>query len=123
MEFLWLFVGSCIGGIATYFIVRFKSTADSTSLLIEQEKVKLAVTQVADLKRELELQRGKVIELNNSLSATEADYRNLQEKLADNKKELDSLQDKFSVQFKNLANEIFEEKSKKFTEQNKSNLF
>ena len=35
---------------------------------------------------------------------------------------MESLQDKFQIQFKNLANEILEEKTKKFTDQNKINL-
>ncbi len=51
-----------------------------------------------------------------------SDYRNLEEKLANQKKELEELQARFTDSFKNLANEIFEEKSKKFTEQNKTNL-
>ncbi|MDP4117527.1 MAG: DNA recombination protein RmuC, partial [Bacteroidota bacterium] len=36
--------------------------------------------------------------------------------------ELSNLQTKLSVEFKNLANEILEEKSSKFTEQNKANI-
>ena len=36
---------------------------------------------------------------------------------------MESLNEKFTLQFKNLANEIFEEKSKKFTDQNKANIF
>jgi DNA recombination protein RmuC len=61
----------------------------------------------------------KIMELTNSLAATEADYRNLEEKLAESKE----LESKFASQFKNLANDIFEEKTRKFTEQNKSNIF
>ena len=35
---------------------------------------------------------------------------------------MEDLQARFTIEFKNLANEILEEKSKKFTEQNKINL-
>ena len=51
-----------------------------------------------------------------------ANYNNLQERLQEQKEEVKSLQDRFAAEFKNLANEIFEEKSKKFTDQNKTNL-
>jgi DNA recombination protein RmuC len=90
---------------------------------LEQEKNKSLQQQVTELKHELESERHKVLETNNSLAASEADYRNLQEKLQDQRKELETLNEKFTLQFKNLANEIFEEKSKKFTDQNKTNLY
>jgi len=127
MEITLLLIGLVAGGIAGWLIARFKfqaeSNQNSSDFLLEQEKVRAANEQVVELKRELEINRNKVIELNSSLSGTEADYRNLQEKLNDQKKELDSIQEKFAIQFKNLANDIFEEKSKKFTDQNKSNIF
>jgi DNA recombination protein RmuC len=83
----------------------------------------LLIAQVSDLKKEVEHERRQVLEANQALAATEADYRNLQEKLVDQKKQVEDLNEKFAHQFRNLANEIFEEKSKKFTEQNKSNIF
>ncbi|MEX2436195.1 MAG: DNA recombination protein RmuC [Balneolaceae bacterium] len=51
-----------------------------------------------------------------------ADYQNLKERLQEQKKELEDLQDKFRNEFKNLANEILEEKTKKFTEHNQENM-
>jgi len=123
MEIIILLTGIIVGGLGGWFIAKFKFSADNSSLAIEQEKSKALVTQILDLKKELEQLRHLNTELNSSLSATEADYRNLQEKLAEQKKELENLQEKFTVQFENLANRIFDEKSKKFTEQNKTNLF
>jgi DNA anti-recombination protein RmuC len=38
------------------------------------------------------------------------------------KNEVEKLQDKFTKEFENLANKILEEKSNKFTEQNKENI-
>lgn len=52
----------------------------------------------------------------------EANLENLKEKLENQKRELDELQKKFTLEFENLANRIFEDKSKKFTEQNKTNI-
>jgi DNA recombination protein RmuC len=87
-----------------------------------QEQVKMLQLQIGDLKTAVESERTKVLEASNSLAATEADYRNLQEKLEEQKKEYENLSEKFVHQFKHLANEILEEKSKKFTDLNKTNL-
>jgi DNA recombination protein RmuC len=43
-------------------------------------------------------------------------------RLKEQKEELNSLREKLNLEFKNLANEILEEKTRKFTEQNKINL-
>jgi DNA recombination protein RmuC len=127
MEILFLLVGVSVGVVAAWLVFKFKSSAESQSagsaILLEQEKNKSLQLQVTELKRELDGERHKVLEANNNLAASEADYRNLQEKLQDQRKELETLNDKFTLQFKNLANEIFEEKSKKFTDQNKTNLY
>ncbi len=126
MEIILLTLGLFVGFAAAWFIARYKFSADhqagSSALLLEQEKTRTAERLAAELKNDVELQRKTVLELNNKLSGTTADYRNLQEKLQDQKKELENLNEKFSIEFKNLANEILEEKSKKFTEQNKTNL-
>jgi DNA recombination protein RmuC len=127
MEILFLLVGVSVGIVAAWLVFKFKSSAEAQSagsaILLEQEKNKSLQQQVTELKHELESERHKVLETNNSLAASEADYRNLQEKLQDQRKELETLNEKFTLQFKNLANEIFEEKSKKFTDQNKTNLY
>jgi len=125
IELVWLLAGILIGGVGAWFIAKYKfasEAVDSASLQIEKDRVSHLQNETTELKSELEKERNKVIELNNNLSTTEADYRNLQEKLKNQKEELNKLQERFSIEFKNLANEIFEEKSKKFTDQNKVNL-
>ncbi|MBA2584143.1 MAG: DNA recombination protein RmuC [Bacteroidetes bacterium] len=46
----------------------------------------------------------------------------MNDKLGTQKAEVEQLQEKFNTQFENIANKILEEKSKKFTDQNKVNL-
>ncbi len=123
MEIVFLLIGLIIGGVAGWLIGKLKATPDTSTLAIEQDRSKALGIQIQELKKEIEAERDKTIKANTSLSATEADYRNLQEKLVDQKKELADIREKFAVEFENLANRIFEEKSKKFAEQNKSNLF
>ncbi len=56
------------------------------------------------------------------LSKKETDFENLWERNLEQKKEVENLQEKFTKEFENLANKILEEKSNKFTEQNKENI-
>ena len=52
----------------------------------------------------------------------EIELKNSELKLVENKQELDKIQEKFTKEFENLANKILDEKSSKFTEQNKLNI-
>jgi DNA recombination protein RmuC len=56
------------------------------------------------------------------LAKKETDFINLIQKNEAQKEEVNQLQEKFSKEFENLANKILEEKTSKFTEQNKENL-
>jgi DNA recombination protein RmuC len=126
MEIILLIIGLLTGAVIGWLIAKSKFSgggAAPTQMIVEQERNKALQLQLNEVKAALHEERNKVLEAHNSLAATEADYRNLQEKLTDQKKELENTHEKLALQFKNLANEIFEEKSKKFTEQNKSNLF
>ncbi len=51
-----------------------------------------------------------------------SELNNLEEKLNENKAEVEKLQEKFTKDFELLANKILEEKSSKFTEQNQENI-
>jgi DNA recombination protein RmuC len=127
MEMLLLIGGIILGGAIAWLIARFKFSAEAqvstSTVVVEQEKNRNLEALLLEFKLEIDSERKKFLEVNNALAAAEADYRNLQEKLFDQKKEMENLNEKFAIQFKNLANEIFEEKSKKFTDQNKSNMF
>ncbi|MCZ8353477.1 MAG: DNA recombination protein RmuC [Cyclobacteriaceae bacterium] len=126
MDFIYLIIGLVFGAVIVWLIIRNQHAGAtqqlSAQISAEMEKAKQWQITAEERRRELEQERNRAIELNKNLAATEADYRNLEEKLKERKKELEELQNQFSVQFKNLANDIFEEKSKKFTDQNKSNI-
>ncbi|WP_438967118.1 DNA recombination protein RmuC [Flavobacterium sp.] len=56
------------------------------------------------------------------LSKKEVDFDNLLERNKEQKEEVNQLQEKFTKEFENLANKILDEKTNKFTEQNKENM-
>lgn len=60
--------------------------------------------------------------LTVQLTKKETDFDNLFERMREQRKETEDLREKFTKEFENLANKILEEKSNKFTEQNKENL-
>jgi len=60
--------------------------------------------------------------LNVELTRRNAEMDNLEQKLRDQKDDVEKLQEKFQKEFENLANKILDNKSEKFTKQNKENL-
>ena len=60
--------------------------------------------------------------LTVQLTKKETDFENLFERMREQRQETDELREKFTKEFENLANKILEEKSNKFTEQNKENM-
>lgn len=139
-DWIFLLIGLAVGAAASYVITRFymqnqrvlsrkeKLALDQTLKDLEIEnrvqldKYEALFAEYLELKKYLDDERQKTLDLSNKLTASEADYRNLREKLDTQKEEIQQIQQKFSVEFKNLANEIMEEKSRKFTDQNKVNL-
>ncbi|MCH7962427.1 MAG: DNA recombination protein RmuC [Bacteroidetes bacterium] len=119
MELLYLFTGLVIGLVFGWIIKLLISKSESGRL---EERNKHLQEDNIEKENELNAEREKTFKLNSNLSSLQADYDNLQEKLAEQKGEIEKLQEKFIKEFENLANKIFEEKSSKFTEQNKTNL-
>jgi DNA recombination protein RmuC len=126
---IFLAVGLAIGVPLGWLIFRVRSNSDvpengelKIQLKLEMERSKKLTEEFQQLNEELRREREEVIHLNNQNSTLKANYQNLQTRLEEQKGELGQLQEKFTTEFKNLANEIFEEKSKKFTDQNKTNL-
>jgi DNA recombination protein RmuC len=119
MEFVFLIVGILIGSGLIYIILKNKSAA---LIAVSNQKTELIENENSELKTVLEEKLVEIIRLNSKVTASETDLKNLQEKLAEQKDELLKLRETFNLEFKNLANEILEEKTKKFTEQNKTNL-
>lgn len=106
------------------------------------QKLKTRSSQAAHEERELQLKnnleefRSRLDILNDEkeeirkekdilalqITRKEADFENLLLRHREQKEEVTQLQEKFTKEFENLANKILDEKSTKFTEQNKENI-
>lgn len=89
-------------------------------LLLEEKQInELNINKLNQDKNNLYDEKHQIdIRLTQKVS----EFNNLEEKLNENKAEVEKLQEKFSKEFEILASKILEEKSVKFTEQNKENL-
>ncbi|ACE06631.1 hypothetical protein Aasi_1321 [Candidatus Amoebophilus asiaticus 5a2] len=112
---LALAIGLLIGWHITssYLKVQTKSLQTQLSGTQQQlEETKLVLSQAQAQELQLSTQLAKLETINNNLAT----------QLTEQKQEVNKMEEKLSIQFKNLANELLEEKSKKFTAQNKENL-
>ncbi len=91
----------------------------STLIKVSEERIRNTNEQLVKSVNSLNEKDSVILELNRKISQVETENRGLIEKLSEQKADVEKLQEKFRVEFKNLANEILEEKTKKFTEQNK----
>jgi DNA recombination protein RmuC len=106
----------------------FSANAKSDKAGLE-EKLNGLMQQIEQLKSQLNqtVQERETIRTEKEylaiqLSKKETDFENLWERNKEQKEEVEKLQEKFTKEFENLANKILEEKTNKFTEQNKENL-
>jgi DNA recombination protein RmuC len=128
-----LAIGVFIGKI----LFSAKSQAEKTGL---EERNNGLLAQIEQLKQQFQIERNNFDKqllqfnsekeairnekeaLNIQLTKKEVDFENLWERNKEQKEEVEKLQEKFTKEFENLANKILDEKSNKFTEQNKENM-
>ncbi|HQK36694.1 MAG TPA: DNA recombination protein RmuC [Bacteroidales bacterium] len=119
MDIVLFVAGLITGGFAAWLIFR----------MIQKEKLSAVAEKSHFLEEMLAGERQKsaekdaqLLDLQAKYSSAETDLRNLQEQLTRQKSELEEVQKRLSVEFENLANRILEEKTKTFTEQNRTQL-
>lgn len=133
MDYILLIIGLLVGGIIGFLAAKLTSSSNITegAESLQQLKIDNATlnNSVGSLKIELEASKMDLSKIREShqdelRSATEwkSKYNALEEKINSQKEELESLQLKFTKDFELVANKILEEKTSKFTDQNKTNL-
>lgn len=119
MEYVTLIAGIILGAGICYILLR-NSGKSRESLL--QSRLDDLNNRLKSLQDEMAMKENALLELTRDSSFQKAENKSLIEKLQEQKQEFLKLNEHFSTEFRNLANEILEEKTKKFTEQNKTNL-
>ncbi len=108
MEIIFLIIGILIGFGAGFLILKYKSDSKSAKF---EEKIGYLSAELENKESKLNSEREEFLKISNELASLKSEYKNLEEKLTDQ-----------GTEFKNIVNEILKEKSREFTEQNKTNL-
>jgi len=139
MDIVYLLVGIAIGFALAWFIKKSQqkgsSAADEAFIQLRtqlgeesnlrsglQSQNEYIKQENESLKGELKQNQTELLKLNNELSTTREESKNLLYRMSEQKQELTQLKEQFTKEFENLANKIFEEKTQKFADQNKTNL-
>ncbi|MCE1165320.1 MAG: DNA recombination protein RmuC [Bacteroidetes bacterium] len=137
---LFLITGLAVGFVSAFFIAKFMyksgqkySETDirnledeivkaKTELAAAYKQTELTEKNLAEIKSQMQVESEKSFRLNSELSASRTAGENLEKRLAEQKEELEALEKRFKTEFENLANKILDDKSRRFTEENKSNI-
>ncbi len=121
-----ILIALAIGFYIGKLLSKTQSNAEKSNL---DGQLTSQTNQLSELKisfQDLQIEKQKVQaekeEFAILLAKKENDFDNLLERNKEQKQEVNELQEKFTKEFENLANKILEEKTQKFTEQNKENL-
>lgn len=98
-----------------------KSTLEERVNLLQQSK-DMVENNYIELQKEIKNNQQEKEELITLNTRQDSEIKNLQLKLEEHKAEVENLQKKFTNDFEVLANKILEEKSTKFTNQNRENI-
>lgn len=139
MELAVLALAVLVLGFAVFLIVKKPQSADGVSLdelnrlkaenqklIVEQAKASQLAEGLSQERERLEL---RLTEINAELSLeksriakAEEAFKAQRERLNEQQEYIDKLQQQFKTEFENIANKLLEEKSNKFTEQNRNQL-
>lgn len=136
MDFVFLIVGVAIGFVSAWVIKKSSLPQNNDEINVLRNQLQKATNESSELKGskeylnaenmklsdQLTSKQNEILRISNELTSAKSDLKNTDERLHEQKAELTNLREQFTKEFENLANRIFEEKSKKFTDQNKTNL-
>ncbi len=116
---IYFFAGLAAGIVLMLILsyLRKKSLSSSEELHINDLK-----QTIAENKNELNIREEEIRKLTGMVASKEANILSLGEKLAEQKKELEKMQEQMKKEFRLLADEILEEKSRRFTRENAEKL-
>ncbi len=146
MEFLFLFIGLILGFAIAFLFLKSKQSAgantfvlDSKIIELDKEKAVLQtnlsnfekenqhlktdfISEKEKLGIEISSIRKDLNDSNITIAKAREAFKAQEEKYTTLKSELENINKKYTIEFENIANKILDEKTQKFTDQNKTNL-
>jgi DNA recombination protein RmuC len=121
-----IIIGIIAGGLGGFLLAyvslnRKLNEAKTQARVAEQQVASLSADNEL-LKQERHQKNLELTELKTTLATREAEQRSLQDRLKEQKAEITEIQKRFTEQFDNLANRIFDEKAHKFKLQSEESI-
>ncbi len=126
-------IGLTVGGLLAWLFSRRKQQQLDIKLAVENDRSERKTIEIDELKEEIRQQESLYQQQQKQTQEANVEKTKLNTLLEDEKKSFQekltlledakkSMEKNMTLAFENLSNKIMEEKSKKFTEQNKSNI-
>lgn len=133
MEYIFLITGLIVGLLIGFLVAKSKQPVQSSISSDEYNKLdkekSILEQQLTSLKEQYDLSvhegrktMSELLQASNDLTQWKANYNNLDEKLRDQKKEIEDLHNKLKEQFENIANRIVNDNSQRIQQQHKDKL-
>lgn len=139
MEIVYLIIGVVLGVIIGFILAKLlakNSNRDTTeikeltdrNILLDKEKEVLnerltnSIQHFNEQKEKIAKLESENFILSSKVTEWKANYTNLENKVQEQKQELEEIQKKLTLEFENIANKILDEKSTKFVAQNQKSL-
>ena len=118
-ELIYLIAGLLVGGGIIFILMKLMKGSRHAVL---EERISGLQQDRDSLQKELNEKEKQIIQVNSMHAAAQADFRNASEKLENQKQEMAQIREDFRKEFEIIANNILDDKTKKFTEVNKIRL-
>lgn len=133
MEIVFLLGGLALGALLVFLWSKSQLAQSQQANLQNTVKVQseLASAQqllnskedeVLRLRKEAESLREQHMQSSAQAAQWKSSFDSLKERMDEQKQEVEHLRERFNLEFRNIANELLEDKSKRFTETNKENI-
>lgn len=119
---LLIIVGIVLSAFAAWLIAKYKYEGQKGISKQELDEKYVAKEFYNELKERAEEKENQITALSIKSAKSEQENQHLKERLEEQKKEIEKIQQSFRIEFENLANKLLEEKSKKFLEINEKNV-
>ena len=116
---LLLVAGVAAGAIVTWLLLRQRHLADMAAA---RQQAEAAAAELSRLREYVQGRTDEITRLTGELASAQSEVKNLRQRAEEQKTEAGKAMETMKTEFRNLANEIMEEKSRRFTEQNREKL-
>jgi len=122
MEIVFLAVGLVAGVLIGWLFTRQNALRERGIPPGEINSKYISIDLFNQEKQENNEKEKTIIVLNSRIAELSANFSNIEEKLTNSKKEQNEIYERFSLEFRNLSNNLMEEKSRKFLELNEKSV-